>query len=245
MSLRFGLDYAWTTITPAAHKAVGSTFACRYLSNDASKNLSRGEADELRSNGIDIVVVWETTATRALDGSAAGLADARAAQSQATALGMPAGRPIYFAADFDESPNQAAAVSEYFRGVNDVLGVARSGCYSGYWTVKRLFDSKRIAYGWSTYAWSGGLVDKRTQLYQYSNNHVVGGSQCDYNHALKPDFGQWGWQVKKPPPPPKPPEDKHASAEVSFEIQFDERTGGWRGSKVVIKPLPFNANPLG
>ncbi len=204
--MRFGLDYAWGhPISPAAHKAAGSSFACRYLSNDASKNLDAAEAKTLRSNGIDVVVVWETTAKRALAGEGAGAADARTAVAQATECGIPADRPIYFAVDFDETPAQAAAVASYFRGVNSVLGRARTGVYGGYWVVKRLVEAGLVAYVWQTYAWSGGLVHPAGNLYQYSNGHVVDGRDCDYNHSLTEDFGQWGYRpTGEPPAQPKP-----------------------------------------
>ena len=204
--MRFGLDYAWTTISPAAHRAIGSTFACRYLSTDPAKNLSLGEVRQLEQGGIDIVAVWETTATRALDGHAAGACDATAALHLAETLGIPVHRPIYFAVDFDETPGQAGAVLDYFNGVASVLGVALAGAYGGYWVIKRLFDAGAIGYGWQTYAWSGGQLDPRAQLYQFSNAHVVAGQSCDYNHALAADFGQWSYEPPVPPPlPPYPP----------------------------------------
>lgn len=193
--MRFGLDYAWCRISPAEHRAIGSSFACRYLSNDASKNLTRAEADELRSHGIDVVGVWESTASRALAGRGAGESDARKALVQATDCGMPKGRPIYFAVDFDEAAGQAGEVADYFRGVGDVLGVAATGCYGGYEAVRRLFDAKLIRYGWQTYAWSGCRLDARAQIYQYSNDHAVCHHSCDYDHALKEDFGQWDYIV--------------------------------------------------
>src|SRR5581483_8615643 len=118
---RLGLDYAWGRLTPAQHKSVGSTFAVRYLSHDASKNLTRAEADELRRGGIDVVVVWESTATRASEGMQAGIDDARTALSMAEACGMPHGRPIYFAVDQDVD---GQTVHAYFEGVAAVLGRA-------------------------------------------------------------------------------------------------------------------------
>jgi hypothetical protein len=69
----FGVDYAWGRPGAAALKRAGAKFACRYLSHDTTgKNLTRAEADELSAAGLWLVVVWETTANRALDGRAAG-----------------------------------------------------------------------------------------------------------------------------------------------------------------------------
>lgn len=231
---RLGLDYAWATLSPAAHKSVGSSFACRYLSNDPSKNLTSGEAHTLRSGGVDVVVVWETTATRALAGGGAGAADAHNALNEAQACGIPAHRPIYFAVDFDASQPQQGAIDAYFKGVASVLGVERTGVYGGYWPLKRLFDSRLVGYGWQTYAWSGGNLDPRAQLYQYSNGHNVAGVSVDYNHALKKDFGQWGYE----PPAPKP---VGPSGVWHFTGTLDPKTGQWTvqgapGQNVVFGP---------
>lgn len=212
--MKFGLDYAWHTLSPVSHKSVGSSFAIRYLSDDPTKNLTRAEADELRAGGVDVVVVWETAAQRALAGFTAGADDARAALSQASACGIPVGRPIYFAVDFDETTGEAGAVDQYFRGVASILGVAHTGCYGGYWAVKRLFDAKLISYGWQTYAWSGGNLDKRAQLYQFSNNHSVAGVSVDFNHALATDFGQWSYEPPKPAP-------KRASGIFNATVSYD------------------------
>lgn len=200
MTDRFGLDYAWGTISPAEHKAVGSSFACRYLSYDPSKNITPKEADELRGGGISIVLVWETTANRALSGFAGGQSDAMEARIQANTVGFPNNRPIFFAIDFDASESQQAAINEYFRGVANILGVSRTGVYGGYWPVKRLFDASLVKYGWQTYAWSGGMWEQRAKLRQYSNDHTVAGVGCDYNNTIDADFGQDNFAGPTPPP---------------------------------------------
>lgn len=189
----FGIDYAWGTPTTAALEAAGAKFVCRYLSHDSGKNLSPSEAKRLSDAGIDIVVVWETTAQRALDGRAAGAIDAQDALIQAKACGMPAGRPIYFAVDWDAQVGRDQdLINQYLDGAASYLGgVQHVGLYAGYGPIKRAFDAGKIAFGWQTYAWSGGRWDTRAQLQQYSNSHFVGGVDCDYDHAVKADFGQW------------------------------------------------------
>jgi Rv2525c-like, glycoside hydrolase-like domain len=190
---RFGLDYAWGHISPAAHKAAGSSFAARYLSYDSSKNLSLAEKQELEAGGIDIVVVWETSANRALSGYDGGRSDGGAADSQAKMLGQPEGRPIYFAVDFDVSSSQQAVVNSYFQGVAAAIGLARTGVYGGYWPCKRLKEANLVTWVWQTYAWSGGNVLDSANFLQYSNDHTVGGLGCDYNKTFTDDFGQWGF----------------------------------------------------
>src|SRR5690606_6517968 len=82
----FGVDYSWGRPGVAALKRAGVKFVCRYLSHDTTgKNLTRAEAEELSDAGLWIVVVWQTTKNRPLDGRAAGVADARDAAAQARA----------------------------------------------------------------------------------------------------------------------------------------------------------------
>lgn len=187
----FGIDYAFGRPSVAAIHAVGARFVCRYLSHSPSKNLTSAEAHALSDAGIWIVVVWETTAKRALDGRTAGIADALDAQQQAQACGMPAGRPIYFAVDWDASKTQQAAIDAYLDGAASVLGAERVGIYGGYGPVSRAMSGGHAAWGWQTYAWSGGRWYGDAQLQQYSNDHTVDGVGSDYDRATTDDYGQW------------------------------------------------------
>lgn len=184
---RFGIDFAWGRPHPAALRAAGVTFVCRYLSPDPSKNLTRAEALAYAKAGIDVLVIWESTAGRALEGKLAGEADARAALSALRALGLGT-HPIYFAIDTDA---RGVAVSGYFEGACHVLGRAGVGAYGGINPVSYLFDVGLIGYGWQTYAWSNGLWDHRAQLQQYSNDHTIDGVSVDWDRSTAVDFGQW------------------------------------------------------
>jgi glycoside hydrolase-like protein len=188
----FGIDYAWggPPGIPALRNA-SVQFVCRYLSHSPSKNLTASEARTLSDAGIWIVVVWETTANRALSGYSGGAADAQDALSQAEACGMPAGRPIYFAVDWDAGAGQQTAINAYLDGAASVLGPERVGIYGGYGPVERALDGGHAAWAWQTYAWSGGQWDPRAHIQQYSNDHTIAGVGCDYDRAMKPDFGQW------------------------------------------------------
>ena len=188
----FGVDYAWGRPGVSALRAAGVKFVCRYLSHDTTgKNLTAAEAASLSAAGIWVVVVWESTASRALGGHVAGAADARAAASQARACGMPDGRPIYFAVDFDAVAAQQPAIDAYLDGAASVLGRARVGLYAGYAVIKRAFDDGKITWGWQTYAWSGGRWDRRAHLQQYRNDQRINGVGLDYDRATADDYGQW------------------------------------------------------
>ncbi|WP_433242437.1 glycoside hydrolase domain-containing protein [Actinomadura nitritigenes] len=188
----FGVDYAWGRPGVSALQKAGARFACRYLSPDTTgKNLDPSEAKALSDAGIWLVVVWESTASRALAGRSAGAVDARRAAAQALQCGMPVGRPIYFAVDWDASASQQDEINAYLDGAASVLGRDRVGLYAGYGPIKRAFDAGKITYGWQTYAWSGGRWDDRAQLQQYSNDHIINGVGCDYDRATTSDYGQW------------------------------------------------------
>jgi hypothetical protein len=188
-----GVDYSFARPSPAGIRAAGYTFACRYLSDDSTKNLSSSEVQALRAAGVDVVANWENAATDALSGYATGVSDAQTADSQANADGIPAGRPIYFSVDFDATPEQQTAINSYFDGVVSVIGLARAGAYGGYYVIQRLFDAGKITWGWQTYAWSGGQWDARAQLRQVDNGVTVAGGSCDVDDAVAADFGQWGY----------------------------------------------------
>ena len=189
--MAWGLDYAWSRPSTGALTSGGVDFVCRYLSHDPSKNLSRDEAEALTRAGIWVVVVWETTANRALSGQAGGWADAIAAAAQAKACGMPPGRPIYFAADWDATEGQQAAINAYLDGAASVTGRGRVGLYGGYYPVKRALDAGRARWAWQTYAWSGGRWDSRAHIQQYRNGVNFAGADVDYNRAMTSDYGQW------------------------------------------------------
>lgn len=187
-----GIDYSWGRPRPEAIRAAGYTFASRYLSYDTTgKNLTAGEAQALSAAGIDVVANWEWSATDALGGYSAGVSHAQEAQRQALACGMPASRPIYFSVDFDATPGQQATINSYFDGVAAVIGRGRIGAYGGFYPIQRLFDAGKIAWGWQTYAWSGGQWDSRAQVRQVLNGITVDGADCDLDEAWAFDFGQW------------------------------------------------------
>ncbi|HEY0476616.1 MAG TPA: glycoside hydrolase domain-containing protein [Kofleriaceae bacterium] len=188
-----GVDYAWSRPSPSGLRSAGYTFAVRYLSYDTTgKNLTASEARALQAAGVDVVSNWEYGASDALKGSARGASDAQEALRQATAAGMPAGRPIYFSVDFDATEAQQAAINDYFDGVSSVLGTARTGAYGGFYPIQRLFNAGKIAWGWQTFAWSGGQWDARAQLRQVRNGVTIAGGDCDIDEAQTADFGQWG-----------------------------------------------------
>lgn len=187
-----GLDYSWGRPGVDAIKASGREFVVRYLSYDATgKNLTVAEAAQLSAAGIWIALVFQHTARRMLQGQPAGITDAVEALKQMGVLGVPGGRPVYFACDFDAQPEHQPALHAYLDGAASVLGRDRTGMYGGYGPLSRALDARKAAWGWQTAAWSGGKWDARAQLQQYSIEQILNGASVDYVRSTAEDFGQW------------------------------------------------------
>lgn len=212
-----GVDYSSGHPGGAALAAAGMAFAARYVSHTDGKNISAAEAADLAAHRVSVVLVWETTANRAAAGRTAGIADAHEALSQATAAGMPPGRPLYFAVDWDADPT---VVTGYFAGVASVLGVARTGVYGGYKVVKYLLDHKVAAWAWQTAAWSGGLWDPRAHIRQPATGIRINGVSCDHDTATTTDYGQW-----MPGQSPTPEDDMPSVDDVWNHTEPNHLTG--------------------
>lgn len=185
-----GADYAFTHPSPAALKAAGITFVCRYLSTDPAKDINATELAALHEAGISVVLNWETTADFTLGGASRGMVDARSARAQANALGAPGSIPIYYSADFDVTSSQIATVLDYLHGAADAEGSkSLVGVYGGYAVVKAAIDAGFL--GWQTYAWSGGQWDPRAVIRQTHNGQDIGGVSIDLDEAVAAEFGQW------------------------------------------------------
>lgn len=202
-----GIDYSWARPGGSAIKAGGFNFVCRYLSFDVTgKNISAGEAQDILGNGLGLVLVWESSSSAALQGHDRGVSDAQNALSQARAIGFPDDRPLYFAVDFDEADTAAQnnALASYFDGVVSVIGLNRTGIYSGYYPIKRLHEAGKVTWLWQTLGWSGGQVYDGVHIYQ--NGQSAFGSGADIDEARQADYGAWGAgsSVESTPPVPSP-----------------------------------------
>ena len=201
MTVTTGLDYAWGHPSPAQIKGAGHQFVCRYLSWDASKNLTSAEASALRSAGLGVVSNWEYYADDAkgrdrhgnlVDPHTVGAASAREALRLHRACGGPSSAPIYFSVDWDTTEeDRSGCITDYLAGVASVIPVSRIGVYGGYYTVRYALDHRQASWGWQSYAWSGDQWDSRAVIRQVRNGIRVAGHDCDLNEAHADNFGQW------------------------------------------------------
>ena len=191
-----GVDYSFGRPGGAAIADAGFTFAMRYVPyfGDGGKGLREEEVADLRANGLDIGLVFESTAGRMFDGYPAGAEDARVCVQSAASIGFPADRPIYFACDVDTEPAMLALVDDYLRGAAGVLGPTMIGVYGEYEVVAHCQANHTAAWLWQTYAWSGGQWLSGIHVYQHLNGQTLNGAAVDYNQAYYKDFGQWKGQ---------------------------------------------------
>lgn len=164
----------------------GITFVCRYLSA-----VTEEELEDYAHHGIDVVAVFESGARRALDGNAAGAADARYVERRMRDLKIPAGRPCYFTCDTEVAGAGLAAVRQYVAGAADVLGWHRVGIYGSYTVVEHLHSLNACQFFWQTLAWSSGNWSGHANLRQLAIEQVRAGRRVDLDRAYTADFGQW------------------------------------------------------
>jgi hypothetical protein len=212
------IDFAQHQI-PAEHiRAAGYSGVVNYVSlsrpgsSFGAKPITRPYADSLTAAGLVIVSNYQygkpggsapSDFTRGFPG---GVADARTAWQLHTAAGGGQSAPIFFTIDEDISRDTWNNVAlQWFRGINSVLGVQRTGVYGGLdvcqWAAADgVIGNSRIPghrWAWQTKAWSHGQIDPAAVLYQRivstasSPGPLVGGCEVDVNDVMAQDCGQW------------------------------------------------------
>jgi len=212
------IDFASARIAPDVIKSAGYDGVINYVSasrpgaNFGAKPLTREYADSLRAAGLHIVSNfqygkpgWPDPAdfTRGYEG---GVADAKAAMDIHAAAGGPATAPIFFSVDDDiDTATWTGQALPWFRGINSVLGVDRTGIYGHGQACAWAGDAGVIGkstsaghrWAWQTKAWSHGEREATAVLYQSvvsteSNpGPVLGGVNVDVDDVLAGDYGQW------------------------------------------------------
>lgn len=212
------VDFADRLVSPEQIKAAGFGGALVYVSELRPgatfdfKPVTLDYTEGLRAAGLQVVSCyqfgkpgWPTPSdfTRGYEG---GVADAETALRLHTAAGGPATAPIFFSVDedIDASTWKNKAV-QWFRGINSVLGVARTGIYGGRrqcgWAIAGgvvgSSSSPGYRWAWQTKAWSRGEREPAAVLFQREvvtasdPGFVIDGIHVDVNDVLAADFGQW------------------------------------------------------
>ncbi len=212
------IDFAERRIPPDEIKAAGYGGVVNYVSesrpgaNFEAKPITREYADALRAAGLQIVSNFQygkpgwpdpSDCTRGYDG---GVADAQTALRLHGAAGGPASAPIFFSIDDNIDLNTWNTVAvQWLRGINSVLGVARTGVYGDAqvcgWAIRDGVIGNSSTPGhrwaWQTRSWSNGEREPAAVLYQAVVNTpsnpgpLLGGINVDVDDVLAADYGQW------------------------------------------------------
>lgn len=212
------IDFAMRQIPARDILAAGHAGVINYVSTSrpgssmGAKPITLPYAQSLAAAGLAIVSNYQygkpggTAPSDFTRGYAGGIADARTAWQLHTAAGGGQSAPIFFSVDDDIDRNTWNNVAlQWFRGINSVLGVQRTGIYGGIrpcqWaTTDGVIGRSRSpghVWAWQTRSWSGGQIYPAAVLYQrvvstVSNpGPVVGGLEVDVSDALAQDVGQW------------------------------------------------------
>ncbi|MFZ1165448.1 DUF1906 domain-containing protein [Mycobacterium sp.] len=212
------IDFAMRQIPAQDIRAAGHSGVVNYVSlsrpgsSFGAKPITRPYAQSLTAAGLAIVSNYQygkpgsTAPSDFTRGFAGGVSDARTAWQLHTAAGGGQSAPVFFTVDDDinrETWNSVAL--QWFRGINSVLGVQRTGVYGGINTCQwaaadGVIGNSRTPgkrWAWQTRSWSHGQVDPAAVLYQRivstaSNpGPVVGGLEVDVSDVLAQDCGQW------------------------------------------------------
>jgi len=196
-----GADYAWSKPSVSALKSAGEVFVAQYDSLDQAKNLTPARAHDLLAAGIKIVLVYEYGAQDMLKGRSGGELNAQHADNTARACHVP-GIPVYFAADWDATPQQQGLIDDYLRGCATVIGLKRVGMYGGYWPLSRARAAGLATYFWGTPAWSGAMWSTSGFVPDIMQGAMatIGGVQCDLDAGLHENYGQYPLAATPPSP---------------------------------------------
>jgi len=182
-----GVDSSWSKPTPAQLKAAGKSFIGAYLNDPGSKGITSALLKSYLDNGIAVYLIWEGTGRETLNGAAGGAAAGNSAKSLLAGLGLPASTNVYYAVDYDASAAQLATIDAFLNAASAAQG-HKASVYGGYNVIEHCVRGS-AAYGFQTYAWSGGKVSSKTAIYQYLNGQTLAGNSVDLNRNLKADFG--------------------------------------------------------
>jgi Domain of unknown function (DUF1906) len=213
------IDFAEKRISPEEIKSAGYSGVINYVSAERpgahfeAKPITREYADSLRAAGLQIVSNfqygkpgWPASPSDLTRGHDGGVADAQTALQFHAAAGGPNSAPIFFSVDDDIDQNTWNTVAvEWFRGINSVLGVGRTGIYGHYnacgWAIRDGVIGNSTSAGhrwaWQTRSWSHGQREPMAVLYQAIVNSpsnpspLLGGINVDVDDVLAADYGQW------------------------------------------------------
>lgn len=241
------IDFSAHEIPPEAIKAAGYRGVIAYVSESrpgttfGAKPVTREYADALRAQGLQIVSNFQygkpdgSAPSDFTRGFAGGVTDAQTAMRLHKAAGGPDSAPIFFTIDEDiDLARWNSVAAEWFRGINSVLGVDRTGIYGHSRVCAWAIDDGVVGYSttpgrrwvWQTKAWSCGNREPSAVLYQDvvdTASHPgprITDIAVDEDEVLADDFGQWSLDRPDHATVSKPDFEEHTDMESPY---FDSR----------------------
>lgn len=187
-----GVDYAFSSPSPAGLAQAGKRFAMRYVGPGSDpKHLTFAEATALNKAGLSCVTLVEGAVGDPKGGFNVGVSHASSALAMSRARGFPTNAPMYFAVDYDVSSTSWPAAREYLRGAGTVIGPSLVGIYGEYDAMVWAKRDGVAAWFFQTYAWSGGRWYAGNHVEQYKNGVSLAGGTVDLCRSQQVNFGQW------------------------------------------------------
>lgn len=187
-----GIDTIANIDLDAAKKlyASGYRFVGRYIVPEIGllkqKALTAQESKTIRTAGLAIMPIWETTASRARSGADAGTADGVSAADRALELGIPYGTAIIFAVDYDAPTGDYKAIESYLRAAKWNIGNYKLGVYAPADVIRNM--GHICDFTWRTYAWNrGGAVDADAYQTHYQDNTAAKNVKAKVGFAVDLD----------------------------------------------------------
>lgn len=192
-------DWGEGAVKMADVKSTGMTGICRYMSRNQKKNLTVKQRNDALALGLDIVLVFEDSATRATEGTDAGRADAFFSVLFAQQIGAPPGMTLRTTVDTDTTWDR---VRPYIVAWNETAAAHgyNGDLYAGFPVLAGAYDAGQSARGWQTVAWSKGQVHHSAVLLQDQFHVNISGVDCDSSLVLG-DVNGWRAQTHPTPTP--------------------------------------------
>lgn len=195
------LDWAFGRVSGAQLRAAGVRGVSRYISDSTSgKNITQAEYNDLRANGIEIVLNWENTNQDYNGGRSRGIVYGQRARAMARALGHPDERPIIASIDTSVPPASLPGAIDYIAGFDDGAGAGgdfRQGCYATAFVLEALLARGLIRVAWQPlppFGWYGnGAPTPKATMYQLGSQSFPTMPMAYDENALNngvTDYGQ-------------------------------------------------------
>jgi hypothetical protein len=186
----------------ACLRQAGIDFVGRYYAGpqEASKVLTRAEAQALNAAGLQVVAVWEDgyPTQASYFSQARGESDGQTAFGLGRGLGQPSSAPIYFAVDYDApAADIAGPITAYFQGIRQAFAAAAGGgasfpvgVYGSGATCQAILQAGLATYAWlaESSGWTGSKSFGAWNIKQSPAQQPLCGLSIDHDQG-QGDYG--------------------------------------------------------